>query len=367
MRIPFLDVGRLHASIRDELDQAYDEVVATSGFVLGPATASFEAAFAAAHGVGHAVGCGSGTDALVLALVALGVRPGDEVIVPAATFVATAEAVVLAGATPVVADVDPTTLLLTAAGVTAVRTPRTKAVVPVHLYGHVVPLVLIDEWRASGLLVVEDAAQAHLATWRDRGVATAGHAAAFSFYPGKNLGALGDGGAVTTSDPEVAARVRAYRDHGSREKYVHESVGWCSRLDGLQAAFLEVKLRHLPAWTEARRRIADRYRAQLPPGVLVPWDEGAVHHLVVARVPAGRRFDIMAGLAAAGIGTAIHYPRALTQQPALAPWVSGPCPAAETAAAEVLSLPVDPLMSAAEVDEVCAALQRLLDAPVGGG
>lgn len=367
MRIPFLDVGRLHVSIRDELDQAFAQVVATSGYVLGPVTASFEAAFAAAHGVDHAVGCGSGTDALVLALVALGVRPGDEVIVPAATFVATAEAVVLAGATPVVADVDPTTLLLTARGVDAVRTPRTKAVVPVHLYGHVVPLVLIDEWRAGGLLVVEDAAQAHLATWRDRGVASAGDAAAFSFYPGKNLGALGDGGAVTTSDSEVAARVRAYRDHGSREKYVHESVGWCSRLDGLQAAFLDVKLRHLPVWTAARRRLADRYRAQLPRGVLVPWEEGAVHHLIVARVPGGRRDDMMAGLAEAGIGTAIHYPRALTQQPALARWATAPCPGAEAAAAEVVSLPMDPLMTESEVDQVCAALQRLLDGSPGDG
>ena len=360
MRIPFLDLGRLHATIRDDLDAAAATVIDSNAFVLGPATAGFEAAFAAAHGVDHAVGCGSGTDALVLALAVLGVGRGDEVVVPASTFVATAEAVVLAGATPVIADVDARTLLLTADAVEAVRSERTRAVMPVHLFGHVVPLDVVDEWRASGLPVVEDAAQAHLATWRGRGVATAGDASGFSFYPGKNLGALGDAGAVVTGSAELADELRSLRDHGSREKYVHERVGWCSRLDGLQAAMLAVKLRHLPAWTDARRRLAERYRAQLPDGLLVPWEDGAVHHLLVVRVPTERRPDVMRGLADAGIGSGIHYPRALTQQPALAGYVDRPCPNAERAAAEVLSLPMDPLMTDAEVDEVCAILLGLL-------
>jgi dTDP-4-amino-4,6-dideoxygalactose transaminase len=280
------------------------------------------------------------------------------------TFVATAEAVVHVGAQPVVADVDPVTLLLDGPSVEAVRTERTRAVVPVHLYGHVVPFDLIGAWRESGLLVVEDAAQAHLAEWRGRPVGSVGNAACFSFFPGKNLGALGDGGMVLSTDPGLIERVRRLRDHGRASKYLHDEVGWCSRLDGLQAAALAVKLRHLPAWTAARRAVARIYRDRLPGGLLVPWEEGAVHHLVVIRVP--DRESVQRRLAEAGITTGIHYPVALSRQPWLERFTpSGSCPSAEAAADEVLSLPMDPLMPAEDVDAVCAALAAAMQ-PVSG-
>jgi dTDP-4-amino-4,6-dideoxygalactose transaminase len=290
--------------------------------------------------------------------VAAGVGPSDEVVVPAFTFVATAEAVVHAGATPVLADVDPTTLLLTSEGLDAVRTPKTRAVLPVHLFGHVTPLDELDAWRADGLVVVEDAAQAHLASWRGRPVGTAGQAACYSFYPGKNLGALGDGGLVA-GDEALVDTVRVLRDHGSRTKYEHAEVGWCSRLDGLQAALLAVKLAHLPAWTEARVSLAERYAERLPEDLLVPWEEGAVHHLLVVRVPAERREGIRAALLDRGVESGIHYPGALSTQPSMRPYCR-PCPAAEHAASEVLSLPMDPLMTFDEVDEVAEVLGQVL-------
>jgi dTDP-4-amino-4,6-dideoxygalactose transaminase len=359
MTIPFLDLARLHRTLVDELEAEFRTILGTSGFIGGAACASFERAFATAHGAPAAAGCGSGTDALTLALTARGIAAGDEVIVPAMTFVASAEAVVHAGATPVLADVDAASLLLTDEGVRAARTPRTRAVLPVHLYGHVVAFDLLERWRDEGLIVVEDAAQAHLATWQGRTVGSAGDAACFSFYPGKNLGALGDGGAVVSADQGLIDRIASLRDHGSTRKYLHDEIGWCSRLDGLQAAWLEVKLRHLPAWTERRRALAERYRQQLPPGLLVDWEAGAVHHLLVIRVPAPDRERIGAGLADAGVQTGIHYPFALSQQPALGAWTR-PCPNAERAASEVLSLPLDPLMTDGEVDEVVAALTKLL-------
>ncbi|MDQ1395921.1 MAG: hypothetical protein QOG64_1180 [Acidimicrobiaceae bacterium] len=356
-RVPFMDLARLHQPLRAEFAEALRDAIDHSSFIGGDAVTSFERNFAGAHGAAHGVGCGSGTDALTLALKATGIGAGDEVIVPAMTFVASAEAVVHAGATPVLADVDPVTLLLTPATVDAVRTARTRAVIPVHLYGHVVPFWHMEDWRSSGLIVIEDAAQAHLAHWQDRPVGQVGHAACFSFYPGKNLGALGDGGLVTTDDADVAANVRSLRDHGSATKYEHSTIGFCSRLDGLQASFLDIKLRHLPAWTAARRAVAQQYRQRLSAS-LVPWETGAVHHLLVVRVPAAGRSAIQAGLADLGIGTGIHYPRALSQQPATAHW-GGPCPAAEQAAAEVLSLPMDPLMTGDEVNRVCDALAAL--------
>src|SRR5438270_9153004 len=360
--VPFLDLRRLHASIRAELSVALEEVIDGSAFVGSDASAAFEHEFAEAHGALYAAGCGSGTDALTLALVAAGIGPGDEVVVPAMTFVATAEAVLHAGAEPLLVDVDPETLLLSEEAVAAVRTRRTMAVLPVHLYGHAVPFDRIEAWQRSGLTVIEDAAQAHLAKWRGRTVGTVGAAAAFSFYPGKNLGALGDGGAVLSADLAHHEAVLRRRNHGSVDKYRHVNVGWCSRLDGVQAAWLRVKLRHLARWTEARRRLADRYRAQLPDGILVPWDEGAVHHLLVVRVPAERRAEIAAVLEGKQIGTGLHYPLALSQQPALAAWAL-PCPHAEKAASEVLSLPIDPLMREDEVDIVCDALREALARP----
>jgi dTDP-4-amino-4,6-dideoxygalactose transaminase len=341
--VPFLDLSALHASIRPELDAAIDRVLRESAFVGGAEVVAFEEAFGAAHGTGRGAACGSGTDALALALRALGIGPGDEVVVPSMTFVATAEAVVHVGADPVVADVDASTLLLTTESVDAVRTSRTRAVMPVHLYGHVVPFTTLQQWRDSGLLVIEDAAQAHLASWSGRPVGSVGHVACFSFYPGKNLGALGDGGMVISHDDALLDEVRRLRDHGRTSKYEHEVVGWCSRLDGLQAAVLNVKLRHLAEWTEGRRALAEAYADRLA-GHLVPWDDGAVHHLLVARLgpAASRRDEVQAALKQAGIGSGVHYPVPLSAQPSMAGYAK-PCPAAEAAARDVLSLPMDPL------------------------
>lgn len=360
MEIPFLDLGRLHASIRGELDEAFERVVTSGAFVGGVEVANFEASFGAAHGLGPGAGCGSGTDALALVLRALGVGPGDEVVVPSMTFVATAEAVVHVGAVPVLADVDAETLLLTPETVDAARTPRTRAVIPVHLYGHVVPFDHLRKWRDDGLVVVEDAAQAHLATWDGRSVGSVGHAACFSFYPGKNLGALGDGGMVLSSDDALVDEVRRIRDHGRTSKYEHEVIGYCSRLDGIQAALLEVKGRHLPAWTDARRSLGDAYRERLGPQ-LVPWETGAVHHLLVTRVNADQRDAIRASMAEKGIGTGLHYPVPLSLQPSLRPYARA-CPAAERAASEVLSLPMDPLLPASTLDIVSDALDAAVSA-----
>ncbi len=364
MTVPFLDLGRLHDSIRPELDEAMRGVIERSAFIGGAEVASFEEEFAAAHGVSGAVGCASGTDALALALRATGIGPGDEVIVPSMTFIATAEAVAHVGARPVLADVDPITLLLGPAEVERVRTAHTRAVVPVHLYGHVVPFEHLSAWRESGLTVIEDAAQAHLGTDGARSVGTVGHAACFSFFPGKNLGAFGDGGAVISNDQGVLERVRILANHGRRSKYLHDELGWCSRLDGLQAAVLRVKLRHLPIWTSDRQMIAQAYRERLPADLLVPWCPGAVHHLLVARVDA--RDAVQAGLAEAGIATGVHYPISLSRQPWTAALGGQPTPIAERAGGEVLSLPMDPLMSTDEVDQVAAAIARMDVRPAGG-
>lgn len=356
MTVPFLDLARLHESIRPELDQAIDRVLADSSFIGGKEVAAFEAEFGAAHDTGPGAGCGSGTDALVLALLALGIGPGDEVIVPSMTFIATAEAVCLAGGVPAVADVDETTLLLDDASVDAVRTERTRAVIPVHLYGHVVPFARLQQWRDSGLFVVEDAAQAVLAHDDGELIGRVGHVTCFSFYPGKNLGALGDGGMVISPDESLIDEVRRRRDHGRTTKYEHEIVGMCSRLDGLQAALLGVKLRHLPDWTEARRQLASTYRDRLGGPELVPWTDGAVHHLLVTRT--NDRERVREQLDADGIKTGIHYPVPLSRQPWLVKAGCGSTPVAEAAADRVLSLPMDPLMTDDEVARVCEALRR---------
>lgn len=348
--IPFLDLRRLHASIRPELDEAIDRVIGRSAFVGGLEVEAFEEAFAKTHDSTAAVGCGSGTDALALTLRALGVGPGDEVIVPSMTFVATAEAVVHVGATPVVADVDGDTLLLSTDQVDKVRTSRTAAVVPVHLYGHIVPFDAIDRWKDSGLLVVEDAAQAHLGESDGHYVGSNSDAACFSFYPGKNLGALGDGGMVTSRSASVTDEVRRLRDHGRVSKYTHDVPGWCSRLDGLQAAVLRAKLPYLPDWTARRRSFAARY-LELLGDHLVPWNSGDVHHLLVARTSDPEQ--VADFLRSREIDTGRHYPFALSQQPWLAHL--GSTPNAERAASTVISLPMDPLMDADDVDRVSEA------------
>ncbi len=357
--VPFLDLSRLHESIRAEIDAAIDRVLCASAFVGARSSRAFEEAFAEASGAEAAAGCGSGTDAISLALRALGVGPGDEVIVPSMTFVATAEPVVHVGADPVLADVDPETLLLTEATVAAVRSDRTRAVIPVHLYGHVVPFDLLESWRSDDLFVVEDAAQAHLAHWEGRPVGSVGQVATYSFYPGKNLGALGDAGLVTSADPSLVAEIVALRDHGRSDKYRHDEIGYCSRLDGLQAAVLEVKLRHLPRWTRERRDVAARYRSQIPE-LLVPWSDGAVHHLLVANLDPDVRKTVMECLESNQIGHGVHYPISLADQPSMARWAR-PTPAASEAADRVLSLPMDPMMTDGEVARVVETVETALE------
>jgi len=363
MKIPFQNLTRLHGSIEVELREAIARVSASSAFVGGREVVAFEESFADAHDVQGAAGCASGTDALALTLRALDVGPGDEVIIPSMTFIATGEAVVHAGATPVIADVDPVTLLLSDESVTRVRTDRTKAVIPVHLYGNVVPFNDIRRWRSSGLRVIEDAAQAHLATDGGSFVGSAGDAACFSFYPGKNLGAWGDGGAVISNDSDLLSEVRRLRDHGRESKYLHDKIGWCSRLDGIQAAILNAKLQHLPMWTDARRELAARYHEHLG-DLLVPWSEGAVHHLLVVRIPdtAADREVIREELSARNVASGVHYPVPLSLQPSMSRWWTA-SPQAESAARSVLSLPMDPLMSPAEVDEVCGLLKSAVSSP----
>ncbi|SCX38304.1 dTDP-4-amino-4,6-dideoxygalactose transaminase [Klenkia marina] len=362
--VPFLDVRAQHAELAAELDAAALRVLHSDRLVLGPEVKAFEAAWAAQVGARHAVGVASGLDALTLALRAVGVRPGDEVVVPAHTFVATWLSVVHAGALPVPVDVDGETGAWPVPAVAAALTPRTTAIVPVHLYGHPVDLEpLLELAQRHGLAVVDDAAQAHGARRAGRPVGARGHASAWSFYPGKNLGAVGDAGAVTTSDAAVADRLRSLRNYGSTEKYRHDEIGWNSRLDELQAALLGVKLGRLDEWNARRRRVAARYGdalADLPdlqlPGAAAGTDPA--WHLYVVRSP--RRDALRAHLARAGVQTVVHYPVPPHRQPAFAgtPAAAADLPGADRLSAEVLSLPLGPHLPRPDQDRVIDALRE---------
>ncbi len=355
--VPFLDLGAINARHDAELVAATTRVVRSGRYVLGPEVQAFEAAFARYTGARHCVGVGSGLDALALALDAADIGAGDEVIVPAHTFVATWLAVTRTGATPVGADVDLATGLLDPEAAAAAVTPRTRAIVPVHLYGQTADLdAFADLAEQHGLTIVDDAAQAHGAEHRGRRVGALTDATAWSFYPGKNLGALGDAGAITTDDDATADRLRLLRNYGSRRKYVHEVAGTNSRLDELQAAVLTVKLAHLDAANEARSTLAARYRERLTPVALelTPWGSHA-WHLFVIRHP--RRDALQAHLDAHGVQTLVHYPVPPHRQAAYAAGrSSGPFPAADRLAAEVLSLPIGPHLSPRDADRVCDAV-----------
>jgi len=333
-------------------------VMARGWFVLGPEVEAFEAEFAAASGAAHAVGVGTGTDAIALALRALGVSAGDEVITAPLSAAYSAFAIMMCGARPVFADIDPRRLTIDPAAIERAMTPRTRAILPVHLYGQPADMDAIEAIAARhGVPIVEDCCQAHLATAGGRPVGTIGVAGAFSFYPTKNLGALGDGGAVVTADPALADRLRRLRNGGQTDRYHHETFGVNSRLDELQAAILRTRLARLSEWTARRRALAARYRAALgaaPVDVPPLADTGHVYHLFVVR--SLERAALQAHLASRGIETLIHYPVPIPRQPALASVAPAECPHADRACDEVLSLPFAPAMRDADVDEVASAV-----------
>jgi dTDP-4-amino-4,6-dideoxygalactose transaminase len=324
------------------IDDAIRRVVASGWFVLGPEVDAFEAEFATLCGAAHAVGVGTGTDAITLILRALDIGPGDEVITSPLSAAYSALAIVMAGARPVFADIDPSRLTIDPSAAAAAVTPRTRAIMPVHLYGQAADMSALEEIAVRhGLALVEDACQAHLATAAGRPVGTIGVAGAFSFYPTKNLGALGDGGAVVTRDAALAARVKRLRNGGQTSRYHHQEIGVNSRLDEMQAAILRARLAFLPGWTRRRRDIAARYREALGAAAfLVPpeHDNGHVYHLFP--ILSAARPALQAHFADAGVETLIHYPVAITQQPAMRDVSPAPCPVADRVCGQVLSLPM---------------------------
>jgi dTDP-4-amino-4,6-dideoxygalactose transaminase len=369
--VPFMDLGAMADEVWPEIEGAVKAAVSGAQFIGGPAVEAFENEWAAYCGVPHAIGVANGTDALHLALRALGVQSGDEVVVPSSTFVATAEAVVLAGGIPRFADVDPETLLMTVDTMTAAITPRTRGVIAVHLYGQTPDMDALEAAvRARGLFLVEDAAQAHGARWNGRPVGTFGDVACFSFYPGKNLGAFGDAGAVVTGDAELAERVRSLANHGraTGNHHSHLVVGTTSRLDSLQALVLSAKLKRLTAWTEARQKVVAQYRADLTDlaGVQLLVEHSLSHHvyhLFVIRVPERERFG--ADLLSHGVQSGVHYSLAIHQQPAFAQYAVEPLPEAEAGAAEVLSLPLYPHLGMEHVDRVIEVTKLVHDQHAG--
>jgi len=369
VKVPFLDLKPTHQALQSELEAAFRRVLASGNYILGTEVEAFEAEFAAYCGTRHCVGVGNGLDALQLILRAYGIGAGDEVIVPSNTYIATWLAVSHAGATPVPVEPLAATCNLDAARLAAAITPRTRAIIAVHLYGQPADMDAINAVaREHGLKVIEDAAQAHGARYKGRRAGSLGDAAGFSFYPGKNLGALGDGGAITTNDAQLAGQLRAWRNYGSHSKYHNEFKGLNSRLDELQAALLRVKLPHLDAWNAARQQLAQAYldglagsaQASLAASPLVlpvvPHWASPVWHLFVVR--SAQRAALQQQLAQAGIGTLVHYPIPPHLQPAYADagYQPGDFPIAEQLHREVLSLPLYPQLSQPALTHTLAAV-----------
>ncbi|MBI3269149.1 MAG: DegT/DnrJ/EryC1/StrS family aminotransferase [Planctomycetes bacterium] len=362
MSVPFVDLRRQYEALKPAMDETVLRVIGKGMFILGDEVERFEQEFAAYCGVRHAIGVASGLDGLRLVLRALGLGPGDEVITPPNSFIATAIAITDCGARPVFVDIDPETYNLDLAKLEAAITPRTRAILPVHLYGQPVHMdVLLDVARRRGVPVFEDACQAHGAEWRGKRAGSFGVAAAFSFYPAKNLGCYGDGGAVVTSDDALAEKVRVLRHVGQSEKYKHPVRGYNARLDELQAAVLRVKLPKLDSWNDGRRRVAKLYAEALRvPEVRLPSETpGAKHIYHVYCVRAERRDALLDHLKARGIGALIHYPIPIHRQGAYADLglAEGSFPVTERTAREIVSLPMFPEMTEAEVREVAAAVQ----------
>lgn len=363
MTVPFVDIRRLHAPLRGQVLAAFARVLDSGGYVQGRENASFEEEFAAALGCEHALTVNNGTAALHLALLACGVGPGHEVITVANTFIATAEAITMVGATPVFADIDPASLTIDPADVERRITPRTRAIIAVHLYGRTARMAeLTAIARRHGLRLIEDACQAHGATSDGRLAGTIGDAGVFSFYPTKNLGTVGEGGMLVTRNPAIARRATQLRDHGQDGRHRHVAPGFNYRMPELQAAALRVFLPHLGEWNAARQAAAHRYDAALRGSPIAMPDPGPtgehVYHLYVIRSP--QRDALRAHLAARGIATAIHYPVPIHLQPAYAAAENRPgsLPETEAAVREILSLPMHPLITCEEIDTVCEAIHE---------
>jgi dTDP-4-amino-4,6-dideoxygalactose transaminase len=375
--IPFVDLSLQHQPLQAELTQAIETVMQQGDYVLGQALIDFEQTFATACGARYGVGVASGTDAIALGLQACGIGVGDEVILPANTFVATLIGVLRTGATPILVDCDPHTALIDLVAAEAAITAKTRAIVPVHLYGQMVsPRQLLRLAHRYNLVIFEDAAQAHLAEREGYRAGSVGIAAAFSFYPSKNLGAMGDGGMVVTQDETVAVKLRSLRNYGAPRKYFHADYGTNSRLDTLQAAVLNVKLPYLPEWNQARHQVAQQYDTLLKPlqaDGIVPLrnqsGHGHVYHLYVLRVTQScpiLREELQTELASHGIQSGIHYPIPCHLQPAFQHlgYQAGDFPVAEKLCEEILSLPMYPGLSQAQVERVCLTLQKLIHCPM---
>jgi len=366
MKVPFLDLKTQGAAIRREVETAIGKVLDEAAFAGGPFVKAFEDDFARFCGCAHAVGVGNGTDALWAALIAFGVGPGDEVITVPNTFIATAEAISFCGAKPVFADVDEKTCTMDPAQLQKAITPRTKAVIPVHLFGQTAdmdPIMAIA--KKHGLVVIEDACQAHGALYRGRPVGSIGDAGCFSFYPGKNLGAYGEAGAVVTGNDEAAAKMRVFREHGQPKKYFHDMIGWNCRMDGLQAAVLSVKLQHLPAWTEARRKHAKQYEQLLEglPGIVLPHEADYAQHVYhIYAMRDGRRDELMTALGDKGIATGIHYPVPLHLTGAYQHlgYKEGSFPVSERIARELVSLPMFPELTREQIEYVVTGIKEFV-------
>ncbi|WP_298981898.1 DegT/DnrJ/EryC1/StrS family aminotransferase [Caldilinea sp.] len=367
MQTPLLDLKAQYAALRDEIHAAIERVVESQQFILGPEVEALEEEVAAYSHCRYGVGVSSGTDALLVSLMAIGLQPGDEVITTPYTFFATAGSIARLGARPVFVDIDPQTYNLDPAKLETAITPRTRAIMPVHLFGQMAdmdPLLVVAE--RHGLYVIEDAAQAIGAEYKGRRAGSLGHLGCFSFFPSKNLGGFGDGGMVVTNDPDLADRVRLLRGHGARPKYYHKVVGGNFRLDALQAAVLRVKLKHLDAWTAARQRNAERYRQLFTAAgvdVGLPCDAGYGRHIYNQFVIRSRRRDaLMAHLKAHGVGCEIYYPAPLHLQECFADlgYKVGDFPASEQAAQETLAIPIYPELSEAQQETVVRAVAEAL-------
>lgn len=374
--IPAFDIQQQYASIAAEVSTAVVEVLASGRYIGGPPVESFEQQFAAYHGVTDCVACNSGTDALFLALRAFGIGAGDEVITTPFTFVATAEVISAVGAKPVFVDIDETTFNLDLQQVEAAITPRTKAIIPVHLFGQPVDMTtLMAIAQAHNLAVIEDCAQSTGASWDGKKVGSIGHIGCFSFYPTKNLGACGDGGAITTNDPEIAAKVRIIKEHGQKHRYQYEEIGVNSRLDAIQAVILQIKLRYLDTWNQQRQAIAAYYQKFLSqiPGIIPPqalaggvsvWNQYTIRVITQGRngTSAAHREAVRNSLQEKKVGSMVYYPYPLHLQPVYQylGYKPGQLPVAEQACNEVLSLPMFPELTTRQQDQVIYALKDIL-------